>query len=84
MSSRMRPGWSNLLVAGVETQVATRRELIAAAGVTVLLAGLPFESAEAEVADPPSVDDLYAPASTVDVALSPNGKRVAVLRNRAL
>ncbi len=65
--------------------MTTRRDLIAGAGLMALAVGLGAGRAWGQAADTaaaPSIDEFYAPPSTADTALSPNGKRIAVLRNR--
>jgi len=63
----------------------TRRELIAGAALAVLAAGLRGRAARAQApapAGPPSLEEFYVPPFTAGAALSPSGKRVAILRNR--
>lgn len=65
--------------------MSTRRELIAGAALAVLAAGLRAPAATAQTAGPlkpPSLDEFYVPPFTADTALSPSGKRAAILRNR--
>jgi dipeptidyl aminopeptidase/acylaminoacyl peptidase len=65
--------------------MSTRRELIAGAALAVLAAGLRAPAAKAQTAGPPkppSLDEFYVPPFTADTALSPSGKRAAILRNR--
>ncbi len=64
--------------------MTTRRDLIGGAGLAALAVGLGAGPALAQAgasAQPPSIEEFYAPPGTADTALSPDGKRVAVLRN---
>lgn len=61
--------------------MVSRRGVIAGGGVLALLAATRPSPALAQAASP-TLDDLYAPPSTADSALSPSGGRIAVLRNR--
>jgi dipeptidyl aminopeptidase/acylaminoacyl peptidase len=69
--------------------MSTRRELIAGAAMAALAAGVGGRAAAqpagpaANMAAPPTLAELYAPPFTADTAMSPGGKRIAVLRNRS-
>jgi dipeptidyl aminopeptidase/acylaminoacyl peptidase len=57
--------------------------MIAGAALTALAMGAGVRAARAQApASPPSLDEFYKPPFTADTALSPSGKRVAILRNR--
>jgi dipeptidyl aminopeptidase/acylaminoacyl peptidase len=60
--------------------VIHRRNLLAA-GVGAPLAAL-IPAAAIAAAQPPSLDELLGPADTLDVDLSPDGKRLAILRQQ--
>jgi dipeptidyl aminopeptidase/acylaminoacyl peptidase len=62
--------------------MANRREFLTAAGaIAGLAAVVGARPARAQVR-PATLDELYSPSATPDAAISPNGRRVAVLRNR--
>ena len=57
--------------------------MIAGAALTALAMGAGVRAAKAQApAGPPALGEFYKPPFTADAALSPSGKRVAVLRNR--
>jgi dipeptidyl aminopeptidase/acylaminoacyl peptidase len=63
--------------------MSTRRELIAGGAMAVLATGLGGRAAWAQApAKPPSIGEFYVPPFTAGAALSPSGKRIAVLHNR--
>ena len=61
--------------------MSTRREIIAGAAAAVLAGSLGGRAAWAQ-APPPGLDEFYLPPATAAAALSPAGRRAAVLRNR--
>src|SRR5258706_5216233 len=67
--------------------MTTRRDLIAGVALTALAVAMSGSRAFGQTpgaAKPPPLEllDFYLAPTTADVALSPSGKRVAVLRNR--
>lgn len=60
--------------------ISRRRVLAAGVFAPALTVSLASPAAADAAAEPPSLDELLRPASVLDTALSPNGSRVAVLR----
>ena len=58
----------------------TRRSIMAAGAVAPLLAGVARADAPTVAPTPPTIDELLREPTVLDTALSPDGNRVAVLR----